>query len=135
MQGFLSGLPKFSEGTIGTVADALGRANKTDGHIVRVDDREHILSIRDSERLHKAGLKTNASIVNAAMKTQNGIINSKVVGAGDMSINELREIKQAIQNFKPYEVTQQNFDFKQFVEVIKKNNKTINNDYSGRIKI
>ena len=102
MQGFLSGLPKFSEGTIGTIADALGRTNTTDGHVVRVDDREHILSIRDSERLHRAGLRTNADIVGAAMNSQNKALSSKIGKAQkeDQTIKRLEKIEKAILNQK-----------------------------------
>ena len=134
LKNSLAQLPTFSEGTVGTVAQALGRTGTTDGHVVRVDDREHILSIKDSETLHAAGLRTNRDIVSAAMASQNNSLARKAItskGGYVMTdqniVNELKDVKKAI---KGIEITQQHIDILGLKEVIKKGNKTTKNDYN-----
>jgi len=136
MKEFLSGLPTFSEGTAGTVAQALGKTGTKDGHVVRVDDREHILSIKDSERLHRAGLTSNDAIVGAAMAAQNNALSKRILRPSVMTdqniVSELKDVKKAI---KGIEITQQHIDLLGLKEVIKKGNKTIKNDYNPKWKI
>ena len=136
MKEFLAGLPTFSEGTAGTVAQALGKTGTKDGHVVRVDDREHILSIKDSERLHRAGLTSNDAIVGAAMAAQNNALSKRILRPSVMTdqniVSELKDVKKAI---KGIEITQQHIDLLGLKEVIKKGNKTIKNDYNPKWKI
>ncbi len=136
MKDFLASLPTFSEGTAGTVAQALGKTGTKDGHVVRVDDREHILSIKDSERLHRAGLTSNDAIVGAAMAAQNNALSKRILRPSVMTdqniVSELKDVKKAI---KGIEITQQHIDLLGLKEVIKKGNKTIKNDYNPKWKI
>jgi hypothetical protein len=134
IKNFLGGLPTFAKGTKGTVGDDLGRTGTKDGHIVRVDDKEHILSIKDSQKLHAAGLNTNADIVGAAMAHQNNSIakNAMMMNAGlsftDANIvNKLDAVEKAVKNIK---IVQQHIDLKSGKEVIIDGNKTIKNDYN-----
>jgi DNA repair exonuclease SbcCD ATPase subunit len=122
IKSFLSELPQFSGGTVGTVADALGATGTTDGHVVRVDDNEHILSVKDSEKLHRAGLRTNEQIVNSAINGNNKFAVRKsmrgTASPDSKIIQRLDKVEAAIKNQKPVKIVQQHIDLNSGKEVL-----------------
>lgn len=129
---FIKELPTFYEGTEGTVAEALGRTGVKDGHQVRVHDNEHIISAKDSDRLHKAGIYKNRDIVNGAL-AYNDLMSSKALIRRNSSqfsdqniVKKLNDVEKSIKNIR---IVQQHIDLASGKEMIVDGNKVVKNDH------
>jgi len=143
LTSFLSGLPKFFDGTSGTVAEALGHTGRKDAHTVRVHDNEHIIGARKSDQLHAAGFSKTDDIVNAALMYQADQTHLQrasvpLITKGfdtDKIVNQLSEVKQQLKELpKNMPVTEFQYDAVRGIlsEEIKKGNLIINNKHSIR---
>ena len=95
---FISQLASFYDGTELTVADSLGKTGTKDGHIVRVHDNEHIVSAKDSDRLHANGIYKTSDIVDSALNWKNLNTSSLIMNKRNSDaqlINEIKEMRKA----------------------------------------
>jgi hypothetical protein len=123
--GFLSGLPKFFEGTKGTVAEALGAPmmKGRDGYAIRVDGKEGVFTGDKMDSLRAVGLNTTDEITRAAMMHQNQAnfrpLSSGGVNPNKALIKKLSDVENAIKN---QTFPETNFDMVNLIKTVKKGN-------------
>jgi len=117
-------LPKFYEGTEGTLGEHFGRTNTKDGRVARFDDGEMVLNGKKVNALRSVGLNTTSDITSAAMRFQTmGLESRAMKGMVNNSFtdqNIVRELRETQKALKAIEPVIYDFDFKQFVETVKK---------------
>lgn len=98
---FLAGLPKFYEGTEGTVAEALGRPHlntSKDAYMARLDGKEMVLNGDKVGALRAAGLNTTSDVANAALSYSTGFINNRsLIGADMLIVSKLASVEKTLE--------------------------------------
>jgi TP901 family phage tail tape measure protein len=132
LANFISKLPKFYEGTEGTVAEALGKPMMSgkDGYITRVDGSEMILNGKKTTALQNAGLTTTSDVANAALAYSMGVVNrtSNIGNSENVIANKLDSVVKAV---KQIDIPEHHFRFneqlKAVTESIKLRDRMLNN--------
>jgi TP901 family phage tail tape measure protein len=130
---FIKNLPKFYEGTETTLGEALGRTGTRDGHIIRADDGEAIVSGDKVKALNSVGLNTTTEMVTAAMRFQNGEVSRnamKIVKSPNSNLDMIKELKANTEAVKKIRIVQQHIDLVNMQEKIVDGNKVKNISYS-----
>jgi hypothetical protein len=104
---FISQLASFYDGTELTVADSLGKTGTKDGHIVRVHDNEHIVSAKDSDRLHSNGIYKTSDIVDSALNWKNLNTSSLIMNKRNSDAQLISEIKEMRKAFNSIDFPEQ----------------------------
>jgi len=104
---FISQLASFYDGTELTVADSLGKTGTKDGHIVRVHDNEHIVSAKDSDRLHSNGIYKTSDIVDSALNWKNLNTSSLIMNKRNNDAQLISEIKEMRKAFNSIDFPEQ----------------------------
>ena len=104
---FISQLASFYDGTELTVADSLGKTGTKDGHIVRVHDNEHIVSAKDSDRLHANGIYKTSDIVDSALNWKNLNTSSLIMNKRNSDAQLISEIKEMRKAFNSIDFPEQ----------------------------
>jgi hypothetical protein len=104
---FISQLASFYDGTELTVADSLGKTGTKDGHIVRVHDNEHIVSAKDSDRLHANGIYKTSDIVDSALNWKNLNTSSLIMNKRNNDAQLISEIKEMRKAFNSIDFPEQ----------------------------
>ncbi len=133
---FIAKLPKFYEGTEGTVAEALGRPHLPgkDGYLTRVDGKEMIFKGSTVDSLRAAGLQTTSDVAQAALANSGRIMRQSVSGSGS-AVAEIVQMKNeivgAIQNIPETEIRYDEIN-RMLTETKTYNGKIINNHFKIR---
>lgn len=116
---FIAKLPKFYEGTEGTVADALGKPlmSGRDGYITRVDGSEMILNGKKTSALQNAGLNTTSDVANAALAYSMGVVNksSNIGNSENILAKKLDSVEKAI---KSIDIPENRIDFNTNTKIV-----------------
>jgi len=104
---FISQLASFYDGTELTVADSLGKTGTKDGHIVRVHDNEHIVSAKDSDRLHANGIYKTSDIVDSALNWKNLNTSSLIMNKRNSDAQLISEVKEMRKAFNSIDFPEQ----------------------------
>jgi TP901 family phage tail tape measure protein len=107
ISNFISQLASFYDGTELTVADSLGKTGTKDGHIVRVHDNEHIVSAKDSDRLHSNGIYKTSDIVDSALNWKNLNTSSLIMNKRNTDAQLISEIKEMRKAFNSIDFPEQ----------------------------
>jgi len=136
MANLIAKIPKFYEGTEGTVAEALGRPHlntSKDGYLARVHGNEMIHGAEQSAKLQSAGFASTSDIANAALAYHSNIAGSRSnyqSTNSDKIVSKLDAVEQAI---KSIDIPEHNFAWdeqnKMGVHTIKTHNKIVKNHF------
>lgn len=129
---FIAKLPKFYEGTEGTVAEALGRPHLPgkDGYIARVHKNEMIIGAEKSAQLQAAGFNTTSDVAKAALAYSSAVVSGRApqLNGEYMVVEKLDSVEKAI---KDIDIPQPDFYYNEYTkiatEVIRTRDKTIRN--------
>jgi hypothetical protein len=133
LKSMFDSLPTFFKGTDGTLAETLGYKSGRDSHVVRVDNNEMILNGQKVDQMRGVGLNTTSDIITAAMRYQTSGMQERAIRFNNNSemndyriVKELKETRKAISEIQPIIY---DFDFKNFVEIIKEKNRVTTRDF------
>jgi hypothetical protein len=108
INGFIDALPTAYDGTEYTVAQDQGFSTGTkDGHIYRVHDNEHIVSAKDSDRLHANGIYKTSDIVDSALNWKNLNTSSLIMNKRNSDAQLISEIKEMRKAFNSIDFPEQ----------------------------
>jgi len=108
VNGFIDALPTAYDGTEYTVAQDQGFSTGTkDGHIYRVHDNEHIVSAKDSDRLHSNGIYKTSDIVDSALNWKNLNTSSLIMNKRNNDAQLISEIKEMRKAFNSIDFPEQ----------------------------
>jgi len=133
LKSMFDSLPTFFKGTDGTLAETLGYKSGRDSHVVRVDNNEMILNGQKVDQMRGVGLNSTSDIITAAMRYQTSGMQERAIRFSANSemndyriVKELKETRKAISEIQPIIY---DFDFKNFVEIIKEKNRVTTRDF------